>query len=252
VTHLRKLFLAGLLLLISISIATAQPPNPAPASASESIACANPNHHVYVQSPTVFAPDGTRALGLTVRVGGQMSPPPDLRPACLPIAVRYNNYGVLKTPRAGPWPGQLAKDGHGHAVFETVDAGVAAWVMWLQRRAASGHQTSMSIMSLYAPPDDCVGSIGIPPNCPYGINPTREYATRVASAVNLGPDDSLSLDTRCQASRDGLYAIYISVVTMEIGRDFCGGVNCGIDRSMFNRAMDRIAGPVGASCSVSQ
>jgi hypothetical protein len=100
------------------------------------------------------------------------------------------------------------------------------------------------MMSLYAPPDDCVGSIGTPPNCPYGVNPTLDYAKRVAGRIGKGPEEPMQLDpTDCKEGREALYAVFLEVATFEIGRSFCGG-DCAIDRDMFDTAIDATFGPV--------
>jgi hypothetical protein len=98
-------------------------------------------------------------------------------------------------------------------------------------------------MSLYAPPDDCVGSIGKPPNCPYGINPTREYAEQVARAVNKGPEDALNLDGASRGGRDSLFSIFSAISTFEIGADFCNS-KCEISREVFENAMDSVWGEI--------
>lgn len=214
--------------------------------------CGNPVTTPYNSSPQFFSPDGTRGVGVKIWVHGVLVSIPDTKPACLPIALRYNNLGVLKTPSKGPWPNQTTKDGKGHAIFPTVESGITAWGLWMKKKAESGKpQTAMSLMSVYAPPDDCVGSIGSPPNCPYGINPTAEYAARVASSVNKKPMDVLNLDgTDCKEGREALYALFQQIVSFEIGGNFCGRENkntlalCSIDRELFDKAMDAVYGPV--------
>lgn len=227
-------------------------------SAAASLVCENPVHTPYNVSPAFFAPDGTRGEGVQIwNVGppGVPSPIPDTRAACLPIPLRYNNLGALKTPSSGPWPGQIARDGKGHAIFASIGDGIAAWSLWMKKRVElGGPQTAMTIMSLYAPPDDCVGSVGTPPDCPYGINPTRTYANRVASAVGLGPDDVLPLSQNCSALLDTLYAILREIATFEIGGDFCGrkaanfAPSCEIDRALFDNAASRAFGPANQAC----
>jgi len=214
--------------------------------------CGNPVQKPYNSSPQFFAPDGTRGVGIRIWINGVLSPVPDTKAACLPIALRYNNPGVLKTPSKGSWPNQTSKDSKGHAVFPTVEAGITAWGLWMKKKSESGKpQTAMSIMSVYAPPNDCVGSIGTPPNCPYGINPTAEYAARVAANVNKKPEDVLNLDgTDCKEGRDALYALFQQIASFEIGGNFCGRENnktlalCDVDRELFDKAMDTAYGPV--------
>ncbi len=213
-------------------------------SGGAELSCGNPGREIYNRNPSACAPDGSRGVGLQVTVGGNLTPVPDTRCACLPIPARYNNFGALKTPAAGPWQGQVGKDSKGHAVFATTGDGLAAWALWIKRRTDGRPTTAFKLMSVYAPPDDCVGSIGTPPNCPFGINPTRDYAQKVAAAVGKTADDTLNLDARdCKEGRDALYAVFSQVATFEIGRKFCGG-DCAIDREMFDTALDGAFGPV--------
>jgi hypothetical protein len=212
--------------------------------------CNNLVKKPYNASPAVFAPDDSRGKDIQIWLHGALSPIPDTRAGCLPIPLRYNNPGSMKTPSTGPWPNQMTKDQKGHAVFPSIEAGIAAWGLWMKRKYQSGHpQSAMSIMSVYAPETDCVGSIGTPPNCPYGVNPTREYAARVASSVGKQPNDPLNLDGMdCGQGREALYALLQQIATFEIGGDFCGrekkGVLplCVIDRGTFDRAMDTAYG----------
>src|SRR5687768_9948376 len=186
----------GMLLLIGIVSADSEP------------LCKNPVPKPYIRKAPLCAPDGSRGRGIRIRDTAVAIP--DLRCECLPIAIRYNNPGVLKTRKAGYWRGQIGKDSKGHAIFESVDAGIAAWATWISIRAdRRPPHTAFSLMSLYAPPDDCVGSVGKPPDCPFGTNPTLEYAIRVARAVNKGPQDPLNLDGRdCANGRPSLYSLF--------------------------------------------
>lgn len=215
------------------------------APAVEAQTCANPNRKTYNNRPEACAPEGTRGVGISVRGrGGSPVNVPDVRCKCLPIALRYNNPGVLKTPRGG-WAGQmrdarggLVFDSKQHAVFPTVEAGVAAWSVWMKRRSVDGNlRTAFKLMSLYAPPTDCVGSIGKPPNCPHGLNPTEEYARKIGASVGKGPHDTLDLDGTRRKGRDTLYAIFSAIITFEIGGDFCNGT-CTADREVFERGMN--------------
>jgi hypothetical protein len=216
------------------------------------IYCENAVEEPYNNSPEYFAPDGSRGLGISIWKDGKLSSIPDTTPRCLPIALRYNNLGAVKTQSKGPWPNQIAKDSKGHAVFRTVEDGITAWGFWMKNKSTSKKlPTAMSIMSVYAPPTDCVGSKGQPPKCPYGINPTKEYASRVASSVGKQPDDALNLDgTDCKEGREALYKIFLEISTFEIGGDFCGKENrkslplCVTDRNVFDTAMDSAYGKV--------
>ena len=218
--------------------------------ANSQVNCKNPNGKTYNSKPAFCSPKGTRGAGITLMVNGNRVAIPDLRCPCLPIALRYNNPGVLKTP-AGGWKTQLRDragraiaDKKGHALFGSVQDGIAAWGEWMKRRIEINRlRTAFQIMSLYAPPTDCVGSIGKPPNCPFGINPTLEYATQVASAVNKGPKEPLNLNGRHREGRASLFSIFSTIATFEIGSDFCNS-RCEIDRDMFEKAMDSVWGVV--------
>lgn len=212
--------------------------------------CKNPNQKTYNKNPIFCAPDGTRGVGINLIVNDEAVAIPDVRCACLPIALRYNNPGVLKTPPGG-WKTQLrdlagkpVADAKGHALFGSVEEGIAAWGDWMKLRIEKDQlRTAFQIMSLYAPPDDCVGSVGKPPNCPYGVNPTLEYAERVASAVNKGPEEELNLDGARADGRDALYAVFSAIATFEIGADFCRS-KCEVNRGVFDKAMDSVWGAV--------
>lgn len=214
--------------------------------------CSNLVPVMYNKAPKHFSPDGTRGVGVKVWAKGTLSEISDTRPECLPIPLRYNNLGALKTKRAGFWPGQISKDDKGHAVFSTTTGGIVAWGTWIKAKHDSGKPvTAMSLMSIYAPPTDCIGSLGIYPDCVIGPNPTREYATRVAASVGKKPDDLLNIDgTDCKEGRDALYALFREIASFEIGGDFCGRENkrsrpiCGIDVELFDTSMDKAFGPV--------
>lgn len=214
----------------------------------QEVVCKNPNRKTYNHKPAFCAPEGTRGIGISLLLDGDSVPIPDLRCSCLPIALRYNNPGVLKTPKGG-WKTQLRDragtpitDKKGHALFGSVEDGIAAWGEWMKRRIERDHlSNAFQIMSLYAPPDDCVGSIGKPPNCPYGLNPTLEYAEQVASAVNKEPNEPLNLDGASREGRDSLFSIFSAISTFEIGADFCNS-KCEINREVFENAMDSIWG----------
>lgn len=214
--------------------------------------CRNPNQKTYNKNPVFCAPDGTRGAGIYLVVDGDAIAIPDVRCSCLPLALRYNNPGVLKTPPQG-WKRQLRDragkpiaDAKGHALFASVEDGIAAWGEWMKLRIEKDQlKTAFQIMSLYAPPDDCVGSIGKPPNCPFGVNPTLEYAERVAGAVNKGATEELNLDGADANGRDALYAVFSAIATFEVSADFCRS-KCKINRELFDKAMDSVWGVTAA------
>lgn len=206
-------------------------------ASAQAIACKNPGKKVYNPSPAFFAADDTRTVGLVV--GGPNGPMavPDTRPQCLPIPVRYNNPGAIKTPKNG-WPGQVGKDDKGHAIFKTVQDGTAAWVTWMKRRVARGTDTPFKIVSMYAPPTDCVGSLPKLPDgscpIPYGFNPTDKYAEGVAKAVGIGINDRLPL-TGGPDDKAVYRAIFRTMLMLEIGKAFCG-TGCDVTDAVFDAA----------------
>lgn len=138
--------------------------------------------------------DTIEKRGLMIRHNGELVPArfteSDLnRPGM--VCIRFNNYWCIKSVG---WNGEVGHDSRGHAKFSdpVYSARAAAKQMktWWYR---DERRSAFEIMSAYAPPDDCVGSIGKPPDCPYGINPTADYATRIADAVGKGPRENLNL-----------------------------------------------------------
>ena len=105
--------------------------------------------------------------------------------------IRFNNYWCVKS--AG-WEGEVGKDSRGHARFDDPISGARAFAkLMYSYRYLHGLKTANQIIARYAPSDDCVGSIGTPPNCPHGINPVKEYAEKLSEAVGLQPTDDLNL-----------------------------------------------------------
>lgn len=123
------------------------------------------------------------------------------------------------------WDGQIGKDEKGHAIFQSTNYGVNAWVKWMSAKFTSGKDYSIfKIISIYAPPDDCVGSIGTPPNnCKYGLNPTSIYAEKIAKSINIKPNSIIIASKLSTDEKNKLYySIFKSISTFEIGSDFCG------------------------------
>jgi hypothetical protein len=211
--------------------------------------CNNAVGKVYNASPAVYAPNQTRAVGALVEVDkGRGKAVVDRRASCLPIALRYNNLGSIQTPKGG-WPNQTGKDGHGTAVFNNMEDGVKAFMLWMKRREVQGTDTSYKLMSLYAPPDDCVGSLDKLPNgtCPYGFNDTKAYARKVSDAVGVGPFDRLNLDgLDGERGRPTIRALLRTIMTYEVGADFCHKM-CDVEDGIFERSADAIWGPVRTS-----
>ncbi len=219
----------------------------APCMARPPAPCQNPGGLQYTKTwtPAFSAPDATRAEGLFVEVDKNPHPVVDVRAACLPLAARYNNPGAVKTRASGYWPGQTKKDGKGHAVFSRLPDGVTTWMTWIQARHAEGKNTAFALMSIYAPPDDCIGSVDKLPNgqCPpgYPLNPTAAYAARVAAVAGVGPDDPLDLDGRSCSGRAFLRAFFEEVMIFEMGRAFCHD-RCAVAPSLIDVASDAVWG----------
>lgn len=214
--------------------------------------CQNPGQIRYHPgTPQHYAPENSRAQGFLIETDRTPRRPPDIRPECLPLPIRYNNPGALQTPRAGPWRGQVGRDSKGHAVFNNLEDGVAAWLTWVQRRMAEGRNIPFKLMSMYAPPNDCIGSVAKLANgqCPprFPLNDTDGYARRVAAAFGIGPHERIQLNGATCMGRVGLQTFYAEVMRVELGRAFCN-THCGIERMVFSRAADRVFGPV-SGCS---
>jgi hypothetical protein len=107
------------------------------------------------------------------------------------VCIRFNNYWCVKS---SGWQGEVSKDARGHARFDDPVSGARAFARLMYvYRYTHRLKTANQIISRYAPSDDCVGSVGKPPNCPYGINPVQEYADRLAKSVDRKATDDLGL-----------------------------------------------------------
>lgn len=89
---------------------------------------------------------------------------------------------------------KLEKDTRNHVQFRDPVSGASAFARLMYTyRYSHGLKTTNEIVARYAPSDDCVGSIGKPPNCPYGVNPVKEYADQLATVVGKKASDDLEL-----------------------------------------------------------
>jgi len=131
------------------------------------------------------------------------------------VCIRFNNYWCIK---AVGWKGEIGRDSRGHAIFDDPVYAARAvarqfWTWWNRDK----RRTAFDIMSVYAPPDDCVGSIGKPPKCKYGLNPTEAYAAKVAEAVQKGPHDMLDLfDDKGRMNRNVAIPLMQAIAKFEI------------------------------------
>lgn len=238
--------------MMGLLSACALPPIDAPivAKAPEGLVCGNAVTKPFHASPIFLAPDDTRVSGILVNIDdGAGQPIRDTRPACLPLALRLNNPGAQKSGEA---PGQMGADAKGHAIFATPAAGIAEIVRWVERRQREGKGSAFAMMSRYAPPDDCIGSVDKLPSgeCPPGfpLNPTREYAARIAAALGKGPMDDLGLGRhKCAGERRAIRIFVEEIMTFESGVGFCEG-RCGMTDALFNAAIDMAWGPEPENC----
>lgn len=149
------------------------------------------------------------------------------------LCIRFNNYWCMKSVG---WEGEVGKDARGHAIFN--DPVFSARAVARQFRTwwfRDGKRTAFQIMSTYAPPDDCVGSVGKPPNCKYGPNPTEIYAARVAESIRKGPNDSLDLfDASGKLNRSLAIPFFQAIASFELTEKYKVSpelIALGIDRA---------------------
>jgi hypothetical protein len=220
------------------------------------LVCKNPTGVGFNKSPEFAAHESTRAVGILIRADkGAGESIPDRRSQCLPLPLRLNNPGAQKSVGAA---GQLGRDKKGHAVFDTVESGIAEVVAWVERRRVEQNDTAFLMMARYAPPDDCIGSMEkirdeatgnlvCPPGFP--LNPTREYAVKIAAAVGKGPDEHMNLGkTKCPNERQAIAALVSAIITFEAGSGFCDHL-CVVETAVIAKAINRVWGEIPLVCS---
>jgi hypothetical protein len=107
------------------------------------------------------------------------------------LCIRHRNYWCLKS--AG-WRGEKGKDDRGHAQFDDPLFGARAFARLMYTYRYLHHlKTVNEIIARFAPADDCRGSIGKPPHCPYGVNPVQDYADHIAEALGIKVTDEIAL-----------------------------------------------------------
>lgn len=240
-----------------LTACNSSPPKPEPMTepsgpivGGSAIVCGNAVAKPFHAAPVFFAPDETRARGILVNIdGGAGEPIRDRRAPCLPLPLRLNNPGAQKSVDA---PGQTGSDAKGHATFATNEDGIAEIVRWVERRQREGKGSAFAMMSRYAPPDDCIGSVDKLPSgeCPPGfpLNPTHEYAQRIAAALGKGPMDDLGLGLhKCADERRAIRIFVEEIMTFESGAAFCEG-RCGISDAVFDAAVMQAWGPEPENC----
>lgn len=136
-----------------------------------------------------------------------------------PRCVKLNNYWCLKDVG---WAGSVGRDNDRHTAF--LDGNMAARAAVRNFRTAylkHGRKTAFQIMSVYAPPDDCVGSKAgtrKDGSCVWGKNPTEKYAISVASGVARSSSTDLFLfDSDGVANEDKLVKFLQNMALFELG-----------------------------------
>lgn len=95
-----------------------------------------------------------------------------------PRSVRNNNPGnIIDSPFAKSQPGYQGSDGH-FAIFSSPEQGSQAQAALLRSYIGRGYNTVAKIIGRWAPPSDG--------------NDTGAYISRVAKALNVNPNDTLS------------------------------------------------------------
>jgi len=129
---------------------------------------------------------------------------------------KLNNYWCLKDIG---WEGRLGHDQHNHTAFANAAYGARAATRNLRTAYVThGRRTALQIMSAYAPPDDCVGSIRLSNGkCKFGLNPTKEYAVIVAKGITEDPNADLQLFDDHGKATEALVTLLKNICSYETG-----------------------------------
>lgn len=103
-----------------------------------------------------------------------------IKTAVISRGYRNNNPGNIRFIEKNPWNGQTGDDG-GYGVYATPQAGTRALGKQLLAYAARGLNTVTKIISTWAPSNE---------------NNTYAYIMAVADALDVGPDDTISVGDR--------------------------------------------------------
>ena len=152
-----------------------------------------------------------------------------------PLGIRHFNFGCIKTKKSGFWLGQIDKDKFGHAIFEKPIYGIRAMVVLnIEIIEQRGHNTLLKFFSVYAPSNDCVGSIKDKQgNCLYGYNKPEKYASKVAEIVGLGINEEINL----RNERGELNVQLLSILLSEVAK-FETGKNCKLEEEIIKKAIE--------------
>lgn len=139
-----------------------------------------------------------------------------------PLGIRYYNFGCIKTPINNWWDGQIDKDKYGHAIFNEAKWGILAFIKLTVRHIeVNKRNTPYKFMSIYAPPDDCIGSIRNPDgSCKYGKNPTKRYSEKIANSLGCEIHDIINLrDLENNLSAQEISILFSAIAQFELGLD---------------------------------
>ena len=129
---------------------------------------------------------------------------------------KLNNYWCLKDIG---WEGGLGHDQHNHTAFTSAAYGARAAVRNLRTAYVKRERrTAFQIMSAYAPPNDCIGSIRlVDGSCKFGLNPTKEYAVIVAKGITEDPNADLQLFDDHGKATEALVTLLKNICSYETG-----------------------------------
>ena len=127
-----------------------------------------------------------------------------------PRGMRNNNPGNIRTlPPNKAWRGQVADDGGGYGVYDTMALGVRAAAHQLLAYEARGLTTLRQIISTWAPSSE---------------NNTAAYVAAVGRAMSLAADEHFSVNAR-------LEALAAAIFTHENGAPFTSFEAAGTGRN---------------------
>lgn len=156
----------------------------------------------------------------------------------LQLGIRYYNFCCLQTSKNEFWKGQIDKDTKGHAIFSDPIFGIRAFIKLTINYVSKGRNTLYKFFSVYAPSNDCLGSVKkIFRNgkweCPQGSNQPENYAQKVGKALNIGIHDLLNIRNKNGELNIHLLTLFISeVAKVETGR------NCKFNEIDIKRAVE--------------
>lgn len=139
-----------------------------------------------------------------------------------PLGVRYFNFGCVKTPKNKWWKGQIDYDMYGHAIFNEAKWGILAFIeVTLKQIEENKRNTPFKFISVYAPPEECIGDKKNPDgSCKYGKNPTEKYAQKIADALGLSMDEIIILrNDEGELQAEVIAILFSAIAKFELGLD---------------------------------